>query len=113
MYPVKKKILQQIPLPASFLQGSRGGGCVWEITDRKGNPMREAEFKQYVYDHPEIYLDRDRSGKGFICPKCGGTMDFKGHDESGDFPFGEGYWVCSDCGFKITEDELWSSVRRE
>lgn len=32
--------------------------------------MREAEFKQYVYDHPEIYLDRDRSGKGYLCPLC-------------------------------------------
>lgn len=40
--------------------------------------MREEEFKQYVYDHPEIYLDRDRSGKGFICPKCGSGSGPKG-----------------------------------
>lgn len=40
------------------------------------------------------------------CPRCGCAMDFYGHDESGDFPIGEGYWECSSCGFKITEDEL-------
>ena len=42
--------------------------------------MREAEFKQYVYDHPEIYLDRDRSGKGYLCPIC----------DSGNGPKGTG-----------------------
>jgi len=40
------------------------------------------------------------------CPRCGNTMDFYGHDESGDFPFGEGYWRCSGCGFKVTEEDL-------
>ncbi len=40
------------------------------------------------------------------CPHCGSTMDFYGHDDNRDFPFGEGYWECSDCGFKITEAEL-------
>ena len=30
-------------------------------------------------DHPE-------------CPRCGSAMDFHGHDDSGDFAFGEGYW---------------------
>ena len=25
------------------------------------------------------------------CPYCGGTMNFYGHDDNGDFPLGEGY----------------------
>lgn len=29
-----------------------------------------------------------------------------GHDESGDFAFGEGYWECDSCGFKVTKDDL-------
>lgn len=26
---------------------------------------------QYIHDNPEVYLQPDRSGKGFICPICG------------------------------------------
>ena len=44
-------------------------------------------------DHPECY-------------HCGSKMDFYGHDENGDFYFGDGYWECDSCGFKIKEDEL-------
>lgn len=44
-------------------------------------------------DHPE-------------CPHCGSTMNFYGHDNSGDFPIGEGYWECEGCNFKIREDEV-------
>ena len=40
------------------------------------------------------------------CPSCKSTMNFYGHDEDGDFPIGEGYWECPNCGFKITEEEL-------
>lgn len=40
------------------------------------------------------------------CPRCGSTMDFYGHDDDGDFPFGEGYWECNNCGFKISEEEV-------
>ena len=40
------------------------------------------------------------------CPVCGNTMVFHGHDDSGDFPYGEGYWKCPSCGKRITEDEL-------
>lgn len=40
------------------------------------------------------------------CPECGNIMDFYGHDDSGDFPYGEGYWECDNCGFKISENEL-------
>ena len=47
----------------------------------------------YNPDHPE-------------CPMCGSTMDFHGHDDSGDFAYGEGYWQCNNCGFKVTEDDL-------
>lgn len=44
-------------------------------------------------DHPE-------------CPRCGNTMDFHFHNDSGDLAYGEGYWECDSCGFKITEDDL-------
>lgn len=40
------------------------------------------------------------------CPECGGVMDFYGHDEDGDFDYGDGYWECPDCGYSISEDEL-------
>lgn len=40
------------------------------------------------------------------CPRCGSTMDFYGHDDSGDFDYGEGYWKCDSCGFKVTENDL-------
>ena len=40
------------------------------------------------------------------CPYCGGTMNFYGHDDNGDFPIGEGYWECPDCGYKVTEKKL-------
>ncbi len=44
-------------------------------------------------DHPDCY-------------ECQSTMNFYGHDDSGDFPIGEGYWECPNCGFKITESEV-------
>lgn len=40
------------------------------------------------------------------CPRCGGTMDFHGHDDDGDFAYGEGYWECDSCGFKVTENDV-------
>lgn len=40
------------------------------------------------------------------CPICGEVMDFCGHDEYGDFPYGEGYWKCDSCGFKVSKNEL-------
>ena len=40
------------------------------------------------------------------CPDCGSTMSFYGHDDNGDFPIGEGYWLCPSCGKRIGEDEL-------
>lgn len=48
---------------------------------------------EFDSDHPE-------------CPHCSSTMDFYGHDDNGDFAYGEGYWECHCCGFKITEDDL-------
>lgn len=43
------------------------------------------------------------------CPICGSIMNFFGHDpdnEDIDWDYGEGYWECPDCGYKVTEDEL-------
>ena len=36
------------------------------------------------------------------CPRCGETMQFHG----GDLAIGQGYWDCSNCGFKVEENEL-------
>ena len=33
-------------------------------------------------------------------------MDFFGHDENGDFEYGEGYWKCEDCNYMIYEKDL-------
>ena len=44
-------------------------------------------------DHPE-------------CPECGSIMDFIGHDDNGDFDYGEGHWDCPVCGFSISEEDL-------
>lgn len=33
--------------------------------------MTRSEAKDYIEQHPEEYLERDRSGKGWICPICG------------------------------------------
>ena len=40
------------------------------------------------------------------CPRCNEKRDFFGHNYSGDFPFGKGYWECDNCGFKVTENDL-------
>ena len=53
-----------------------------------GDVMTEMET-----DHPE-------------CPECCQTMNFYGHDDDGDFPYGEGHWDCPACGFSISEDDL-------
>lgn len=42
------------------------------------------------------------------CPSCESTMNFRWHDNNGDFPIGKGYWECPTCSFKITEDELYN-----
>ena len=60
------------------------------------------ELKETMADPWEAKFDSDHPK----CPSCGATMDFYGHDENGDFPYGEGYWKCGSCGYKVTEDEL-------
>lgn len=50
--------------------------------------------------------DSDTDSDHPSCPKCSGTMDFYGHDDDGDFPYGEGYWECDSCSYKITEKDL-------
>lgn len=60
------------------------------------------ELKNAV-DYPwDSNIDSDHPA----CPRCGSSMDFHGHDDSGDFPYGEGYWECSGCDFKVSESDL-------
>jgi len=40
------------------------------------------------------------------CPECGSRMNFHGHDESGDFAYGQGYWDCPKCNWAVTEDDI-------
>lgn len=49
------------------------------------------------------------------CPDCGRKMKFFGHIEIDkkiyDFPAGEGYWECKNCGFKCTEEDVHPFMR--
>ncbi len=47
-------------------------------------------------------VDTDHPG----CPECGEKMSFIGHDDNGDFDYGDGHWDCPLCGFSISEDDL-------
>ena len=47
------------------------------------------------------------------CPRCGSTMDFHGHDDDGDYAYGEGYWECDSCGFKVTENDVYRGEKHE
>lgn len=38
------------------------------------------------------------------CPQCGEIMKFHGSAEN--LPIGDGYWECSNCGFKYNESDL-------
>ena len=40
--------------------------------------MTRSEAKEYIERHPEGYLERDKSGKGYICPICGSGSGKKG-----------------------------------
>ena len=33
--------------------------------------MNRAEAKNYINNHPQEHLTKDKSGKGYICPVCG------------------------------------------
>ena len=40
------------------------------------------------------------------CPECRRKMNFFGHDDSGDFAPGDGYWECPNCNWSVTESDL-------
>ena len=40
--------------------------------------MTHDEAIKYMHDSPERYLQRDKSGKGWICPICGSGSHKKG-----------------------------------
>lgn len=54
----------------------------------------------------DSYTDRTLDTDHPKCPNCGTKMNFYGHDENGDYPLGEGYWKCGDCGLSVTENDL-------
>ena len=40
--------------------------------------MEPNQVKEYVHDHPEIYLTPDKKHKGYICPICGSGTGIHG-----------------------------------
>lgn len=58
---------------------------------------------RHAVDYP---WDSDIDSDHPDCPECESEMEFHGHDDSGDFPLGEGYWECGNCGFTISEDDV-------
>ena len=59
--------------------------------------MDREQAKEYMIAHPQEYLQRDRSGKGFICPLCGnGTGETGTGLRSKD---GNRHFKCFKCGF--------------
>lgn len=68
-------------------------------------------FKKWAHDLNDDLNDIDFEGNTDhpTCPSCHQEMNFIGHDENGDFPSGDGYWECPNCGFSITEQEVWNS----
>lgn len=65
-----------------------------------GNREWECTNCHTVYEIEDIDSDHP------TCPRCGSTMDFHGHDDYGDFAYGDGYWECTGCGFKVSESDL-------
>lgn len=62
--------------------------------------------KELQNDLKESWIDYTIITDRRNCPNCNGEMIFHGHDENGDFPLGEGYWGCDECGLKVSENEL-------
>lgn len=58
--------------------------------------MNREEAKQYIIEHPELYLTRDGSKKGYICPKCGSGS---GHHGTGitENPNNPNHFTCWHC----------------
>ncbi len=59
-------------------------------------------LKQLAHD---VYWNEGDSDHP-TCPSCGHKMKFYGHDENGDFEYGEGYWECKACGYTVSEDDI-------
>jgi replicative DNA helicase len=52
--------------------------------------MNKQDAKEYIHEHPEQFLERDGSGKGFICPICGSGSGQHGTGitaKAGDYHF--------------------------
>lgn len=59
--------------------------------------MRRDEAKEYMLAHPEIYLRKDGSGKGYVCPLCGSGSGKNGTGMSSRD--GGRHWKCFACNF--------------
>ena len=58
--------------------------------------MDYEESRNYINSNPQIHLDRDRSGKGYICPLCGSGS---GKTGTGMTTKNGTHWHCWACGF--------------
>ncbi len=76
-----------------------------DIEPYSENDDKYEKFKaQLNYNIHQNDYDNDTDHP--LCPDCGSTMNFYGHDNNGDYAYGEGYWECDGCGYKVTENEL-------
>ena len=68
------------------------------LTDEKGmRTMRRDEAKEYLLAHPDVYLRKDGSGKGYVCPLCGSGSGKNGTGLSSRD--GGRHWKCFACNF--------------
>ena len=58
--------------------------------------MTKEEAKNFIFQNPQKYLTKDKSGKGFICPICGSGS---GKNGTGLILHKETHFKCFSCGF--------------
>lgn len=65
---------------------------------------------EYIKNNPQVYLQRDKKGKGWICPVCGSGTGIKGTgmtEGKGEY---KGLFTCWNCG--ETHDVIgWIKIR--
>jgi len=69
--------------------------------------MTRSEAKEYIELHPEEYLERDRSGKGWICPICGSGS---GSNGTGITTKDGRHYTCWGAGSCFTNSDLFDII---
>ncbi len=69
--------------------------------------MSNKGFNSYLKDLVLNPRDYSENPDHPACPECSSLMNFYGHDDDGDFALGDGYWECPDCGYQISESDIF------